>query len=100
MDGIAEIGSKIYGRKTTMDACGQSAALSKTAGCRFDSCPTCHFQPHFMEIQRLRLRPLTAVVTAVRAAEPSWPGLSSALLLNLSPMKIGKPRPTGRPLWG
>jgi hypothetical protein len=25
-------------RKTTMDGCGQSAAHSKTAGCKFDSC--------------------------------------------------------------
>ena len=31
MDGIVEIGSNIYGGKTTMDACGQSAALAKTA---------------------------------------------------------------------
>ena len=30
-------------------------------------------------LQRLRLSPLTAVVTAVRAAEPYWPALCSAL---------------------
>ena len=33
-----------------------------------------------MEIQRLRLGPLTAVVTAVRTAEPYGPGLSGAAL--------------------
>ena len=62
---------------THANVSGRNEANSKTAGCRFDSCPTCHFLPHFMEIQRLNLRPLTAVVTAVvtavRAAEALLP---------------------------
>jgi hypothetical protein len=44
MDELAEIGWNIYGRKTDMDVYGQVEALSKTAGCRFDSCPTCPSQ--------------------------------------------------------
>jgi hypothetical protein len=32
MDGLAENWSTIYGRKTTMDACGRVEAHSKTAG--------------------------------------------------------------------
>jgi hypothetical protein len=41
MDELAEIEPRIYGRKTDMDVYGQVEALSKTAGCRFDSCPIC-----------------------------------------------------------
>lgn len=39
MDGLAEFGPEIPTWETTMDDCGQSAALSNTAGCRFESVP-------------------------------------------------------------
>ena len=61
--------------------------------------PPAHFSLISWGLQRLRLSPLTAVVTAVRAAEPSWPGLSSAAR-EPNTYEIGKRRPTGRPLWG
>src|SRR4029077_13392667 len=51
MDGLIEIEPKIRGRKMTMDFYGQSAALSKNAGCRLDSCPTCPFPS--LETKRL-----------------------------------------------
>src|SRR5262249_20364527 len=36
------------GLRTALDAYGSKAVNSKTAGCRFDSCPTCPVSPRFI----------------------------------------------------
>jgi hypothetical protein len=59
---------------TCMNTCGRNEANSKTAGCRFDSCRTCpSISLISCGLQRLTLSPLTAVVTAVRAADVLLP---------------------------
>jgi hypothetical protein len=35
---------------TSLDESGHCAECSKTAGCEFDSCPTCPLNPEFMRI--------------------------------------------------
>src|SRR5262249_4975007 len=48
-----------------LDASGQRAECSKTAGRRVDSCPTCPWiSLIFCGLERLTLRPLTVVCTA------------------------------------